>query len=238
MLRSLLLSRNDDTIRMIARGFKDLEVELEPCSDSASALARVVEVRYDAILFDDHVEDAHVVLEKILEFPTCGKSVRIVLAEPKVAIRSIFRKGTQVVLYKPLSAERVRQGLRAVRNLMARERRRGSKRIATMVQARISPRHAKASAIQVLLADISDSGAAIRFENGDLPVSSTINLEFALPGDPDRFHCLAEIVWQDHQGSGGVRFVDMPSYARQRLSEWLKEHDTHARRAASAGGER
>lgn len=238
MLRSLLLSRNDDTIRIVSRGFKDLEVELEPCSESSSALSRLVEVRFDAILLDDHVEDAHVVLERIVEFPNCGKSVRIVLAEPKLAMHATFRAHTQIVLYKPLSAERVRQGLRAVRNLMARERRRGSKRIATMLPARISPRHAKAAAIQVLLADISESGAAIRYENGDLPVTSTINLEFALPGDPERFHCLAELVWQDHAGSGGVRFVDMPSYSRQRLAEWVKEHEKQSGRAASAGGER
>ena len=33
MLRSLLLSRQDATVRVIARGFKDFEVELESCPD-------------------------------------------------------------------------------------------------------------------------------------------------------------------------------------------------------------
>jgi PilZ domain len=237
MLRSLLLSRNDNTVRMIDRGFKDLEVELEFCSESDQFLLRALESRYDAIVLDDHVEDAPLVLEQLLGFATCSKSVRIVLAEPKAVMHSVFKTRTQIVLYKPLSTERLRQGLRAVRNLMARERRRGGKRVSAMVPARISPRHAKAAAIQVLLADISDHGAAIRYEDGDLPVTSSVNLEFALPGNPDRFHCLAELVWQDNQGSGGVRFLDMPSYARQELAEWLKENQKPARRAASAGGD-
>jgi hypothetical protein len=234
MLRSLLLSRNDGTVRVIARGFKDLEVELEHCSDYESFLLRAIEVRHDAIVVDDEVDEAHLALEQILEFTTCNKSVRIVLAEHKAPMPTIFKTASQIVLYKPLSPERVRQGLRAVRNLMARERRRGTKRVTAMVPARISPRHARMAAIQVLLADIGDSGAAVRYEKGDLPVTSTLNLEFALPGDPERIHCLAELVWQDYKGSGGVRFVDMPSLARQQLAEWLKESQKPSRRAASA----
>src|SRR5438552_14415390 len=150
MLRSLLLSRNDNTVRMIDRGFKDLEVDLEPCSESDLFLLRAFETRYDAIVLDDHVEDAPAVLAQVLGFATCSKSVRIVLAEPKAAMHSVFKTGTQIVLYKPLSTERLRQGLRAVRNLMARERRRGGARVSTMVPARVSPRHAKSAAVQVL----------------------------------------------------------------------------------------
>jgi len=238
MLRGLLLSRNDNTVRLIDRGFKDLEVELESSSEPDHFLLCALESHYDAVVVDDHVEDAPMVMAQLLGFATCSQSVRIVLAEPKAAMHSVFKTGTQIVLYKPLSTERLRQGLRAVRNLMARERRRGGNLVSAMVPARISPRHAKSAAIQVLLADISDFGAAISYEKGDLPVASAVNLEFALPGNPDRFHCLAELVWQDYQGSGGVRFLDMPSYARQELAEWIKENQKPSRRAATAGKNR
>ncbi|HKR83864.1 MAG TPA: PilZ domain-containing protein, partial [Terriglobales bacterium] len=164
----------------------------------------------------------------------CGKSVRIVLAEHKAVMPGVFKTASQIVLYKPLSSERVRQGLRAVRNLMARERRRGAERVQAMVPARLSPRHARLSSIQVLLADLSDSGAALRYEKGDLPVASTLSLEFTLPGTANRIHCLAELVWQDYHGTGGVRFVDMPSVARQQLVDWLGESQKSGRKAISA----
>lgn len=224
MLRSLLLSRQDATVRVIARGFKDFEVELESCADPEEFVRRLHNGNFDALVLDDEVENAAPVLGQLSAIPSCSKAVRIVLADPKVAMNTIFKTGTQVVLYKPLSTERVRQGLRAVRNLMARERRRGAKRVTAMVPARISARHSRIHAIPVLLADISDTGAAIRYEKGDLPVTGTVHLEFALPGTPDRIHCLAELVWQDYQGSGGLRFADMPNFARQQLSEWLKEN--------------
>src|SRR5215471_8212094 len=153
MLRSLLLSRDETTTRMITRGFKDLEVELEHCAESDQFLVRAVEMRYDAIVVDDQVEQAPLALERIAGLASCSKAVRIVLAEHKATMPSIFKTGTQIVLYKPLSSERVRQGLRAVRNLMARERRRGTQRVLAMVPARIGPRHSRLSSIQVLLAD-------------------------------------------------------------------------------------
>ncbi|HXU14093.1 MAG TPA: PilZ domain-containing protein [Terriglobales bacterium] len=234
MLRSLLLSRDENTARIIARGFKDLEVELEHCSDSDQFLVRALETRYDAIVVDDQVEQAHLALEKIVGMANCGKSVRIVLAEHKAVMPGLFKTASQIVLYKPLSSERVRQGLRAVRNLMARERRRGAERVQAMVPARLGPRHARLSSIQVLLADLSDSGAALRYEKGDLPVASTLSMEFTLPGTANRIHCLAELVWQDYHGTGGVRFVDMPSVARQQLVDWLSESQKSGRKAISA----
>jgi hypothetical protein len=234
MLRSLLLSRDENTVRMIARGFRDLQVDLEHCSESDQFLIRALEARYDAIVVDDQVDEAHLALQKIVGMANCGKSVRIVLAEHKAVMPGIFKTASQIVLYKPLSSERVRQGLRAVRNLMARERRRGAERVQAMVPARLSPRHARLSSIQVLLADLSDSGAAIRYEKGDLPVASTLSLEFTLPGTANRIHCLAELVWQDYHGTGGVRFVDMPSVARQQLADWLGESQKSGRKAASA----
>jgi len=223
MLRSLLLSRDENTVRIVARGFKDLEVEIEHFSESDVALSQASQRRYDAIVVDDQLEESKVVMEKLIELQTCNKSVRIVLADPAVAMHSAFRTGTQVIIYKPLSPERVRQGLRAVRNLMGRDRRRTSKRVTTMLSARVSPRQARSAHKQVLIADLSDSGAAIHCEVGDLPPSGSVNVEFALPGNTDLIHATAELVWQDNEGAAGVRFLDMPSYARKQLTRWLKE---------------
>jgi hypothetical protein len=224
MLRSLLLSRDETTIRIVGRVFKDLEVELEHLPESAAALLDLTKNRYHAIIVDDAVTEAHIVLERLIEFPSCNKSVRIALVDPALAMNAIFKTGTQVILYKPLSAERVRHGLRAVRNLMARDRRHGAKRVPTMVEARVSPRQARSAAKHVLIADLSDSGAAIHSEMGDLPTSGTINIEFTLPGTLDLIHATAELVWRDKDGAAGLRFLDMPSYARKRLTQWLKEH--------------
>ncbi|OLE97066.1 MAG: hypothetical protein AUG75_12695 [Cyanobacteria bacterium 13_1_20CM_4_61_6] len=92
-----------------------------------------------------------------------------------------------------------------------------------MLNARI--RHGRASGTKVFICDVSDSGAAIQCGDGDLP-SGNIHLDFSIPDDPDRIHVTAELVWQDSSGSAGIRFVDMASSARKRLSDWLKQESS------------
>jgi hypothetical protein len=221
MLRSLLVSRDEKTAHIIGRVFKDLAVEFEHLAEAGLAIETLTKGRYDAIVLDDQVEEAPTILEKVILLPSCNKAVRIVLAEPVAAMHAVFKSSTQVILYKPLSAERVRHGLRAVRNLMARDRRRASTRVSTMLPARI--RHGREAGLQVFIADISESGAAIHCSGGQLPYTGNVHVDFLLPGDSDHVHVTAELVWQNNEGGAGVRFVDMASYARRKLAQWIKQ---------------
>ncbi len=221
MLRSLLLSRDESTVRMVGRVFKELNVQLENCPDFDSALSSAASQRFDAIVVDDFIQESPALLAKALELPSCNKAVRIVLAESTAPMDVFLRSRTQVIIYKPLSADRVRHGLRAVRNLMARDRREGSKRVRTKLQARVG--YGKVAVRRVLIVDISESGAAVRCETGELPSFCNLNLEFSLPGDSENIHATAELVWRDDSGRAGLRFLDMDSSARKRLAHWLRE---------------
>ena len=225
MLSSLLISPDENAARVISRVFKDLEVECEHRSESSAAMHAIAKRRYDAVVIDDGIGEAQAILQKLLEEPGYSKSVRILLVDPLAGANSTFKASTQVVLYKPLSPERVRHGLRAVRNLMARDRRRGMKRIPTMLNARL--RHGRASGAKIFVSDLSDSGAALQCSDKDIPTGN-LHLDFSLPDDPDRIHVTAELVWQDSEGAAGVRFVDMATSARKRLSDWLKQESTKA----------
>ena len=221
MLRSLLVSRDDKTVRMLGRVFKDLEVEFEHHEESVPAIESLGKHRYDAVVVDDQIDGAPAILERVLALTTCNKAVRIILAEPVASMQTVFKGGTQVILYKPLTADRVRHGLRAVRNLMARERRRGFGRVATAIEARLRP--GKSSTMQVSIVDLSDSGAAVQCKAGHLQYSGNLQMDFALPGDSERIQVTAELVWQNKDGAVGVRFLDMASHARRRLAQWIKD---------------
>ncbi|HKW17232.1 MAG TPA: PilZ domain-containing protein [Terriglobales bacterium] len=224
MLRSLLLSSDRDTVRVFSRVFKDLEVDMDHCGETVAALSQAVEHHYDAVIIDDAFEEAHVVLQKLIDLPSCSTSVRIALADPGAVLHTVFRNNTQVVIYKPLSPDRVRHGLRAVRNLMTRERRRGTARVMTTLPARMSPAHARGPGRQITITDLSETGAAIRCNLDHLPASGNVNLDFSLPNEPQIVHATAELVWQDNKERAGIRFLDMPSDARKRLAKWIKEH--------------
>ncbi|HEY7351763.1 MAG TPA: PilZ domain-containing protein [Terriglobales bacterium] len=232
MLRSLLLSNDRDTVRVFERVFKDLEVEMDHSGETVTALSQAIEHHYDGIIIDDGIEDAHIALQKLTELPSCSTSVRIVLADPEAILHSAFRT-TQVVIYKPLSSDRVRHGLKAVRNLMTRERRRGNARVTTTLAAKMSPAHARGPGKRILITDLSETGAAIRCDLDHLPASGGVNLDFTLPNEPDLLHATAELVWQDNKERAGLRFLDMPSHARKQLAKWIKEHPSGEHRPAA-----
>lgn len=234
MLHSLLLSNDPDTIRVVSRVFKDLEVELDHCGETFSALSQAIEHHYDSIIIDDSMDEPHIALQKLVALPSCTTSVRIVLADPSSPLHPVFRASTQVVLYKPLSPDRVRHGLRAVRNLMTRERRRGNSRITTALTARMSPAHSRGTGKQITITDLSETGAAIRCDLDQLPASGGVTLDFSLPNEPEIIHATGELVWQDNKERAGIRFLDMPSHARKQLARWIKEHPSKAGRSIAA----
>jgi hypothetical protein len=219
MLRALLLCEDDTSTRTITRVFKDLGVGVEHCLHPLGAGKELKADRFDAIMVDDAVTGAMAILDAAQILPHCEKSVRILLAGIPTKIGTAFQTGAQIILYKPLSQERVRHGLRAVRNLMARERRRGPKRVRVDFPARLV--YEKGRICEVSIEDLSDSGAALR-SAAPLMNSAPFSFECILPGMQAMLKAKAEIVWQGAGRTFGIRFTDVSALSRKTLIEWLK----------------
>jgi len=218
MLAALLLCNEETIIRTVTRVFKDLGVEVDATTDPQIATRKLAIKKFDAIVADDEIEGAAAFLEAARTLPGCRKSVRIILAGGFATVSAGAQGGSQIVLYKPLSLERVRHGLRAVRNLMAQERRGGFKRVRVDFEAKVS--YGKVIGKAVAVEDLSDTGAAIRSDD-TLPPSARLGFECTLPDTTEVLKAKGEIVWQDTLGGAGVRFLDMPAQSRKRLGEWL-----------------
>ena len=219
MLRAMLLCADSLAVQTVTRVFRDLGVEVETSAGLGPAIEQITTHKFDAILVDDQVEGSALVLENSRQLASCRKSVRIVLADSPTGIGAAFQTGTQIVIYKPLTAERVRHGLRAVRNLMAQERRRGSKRVAVEIAAKLD--YGRGRTLAVTVEDLSDSGAAVR-STRRLPESQHFLFECSLPGAAEILNARSELVWRDAGGMCGIRFSDMSASSRKTLLEWMK----------------
>jgi hypothetical protein len=219
MLRTLLLCEDDASVRIVTRVFKDLGVDVEHCLHPLGAGKAIKTDRFDAIMVDDAVSGARAVLASAQILPNCEKSVRIILAGVPTKIGSALQSGAQIVLYKPLSQERVRHGLRAVRNLMGRERRRGEKRVRVDFSAQLV--YERDQRFVAMVEDLSDSGAAIRCA-GSLPNSMHFSFECTLPDTQAILKATVEVVWQRPGGMVGIRFTDVSTPSRKMLAEWLR----------------
>jgi DNA-binding response OmpR family regulator len=205
----------------VTRVFKDLGVEVDHCLDRNAAIHKLAGKKFDAIVADDCVAGASQLLEAARDLPSCNKSVRILLADAPTTIGDAFQLGTQIVLYKPLSAERIRHGLRAVRNLMTRERRQGVHRVRVEIPATAAFKRSSSTSVTII--DLSSSGAARR-SPGPLRAAGHFSLEFELPETRDAIKATAEVVWQDTRGVSGIRFIDVAAQSRRKLVDWLRTY--------------
>ena len=102
---------------------------------------------------------------------------------------------------------------------MVRNERRVSQRIPVDVNAAIA--YANKDNINARLVDVSEDGIAI-LSRETLPLGGRVYFEFSLPGHPATVRLSGEVMWQDGNGRGGIRFVDVPKSSRRAVDEWLK----------------
>ena len=232
-----LLSQNAHDVQVLTRIFRSLDVEVEHWREAQDAITRLTQCQFGAIIVDDDQEGAALVLESARKLPSCKSALGIVLGRRQTSNR-VGSKSAHIVFYKPISIERVTHGLRAVRTLMARERRGGEKRIPVEIPANLTCEGIRN--IPVLIADLSDGGAAILCRQ-QLPNSCLLTLNCLLPHTGSPIQATAEVVWQDANSQFGVRFVDVALASRQILHEWLKTESRSERmkgesKASAASG--
>ena len=221
-LTALLLCSDDGSAQLLSRMLAEEEIGIARVSDPAAAISLVEQKRFDALIVDaDDEERARDLLSKA-RLSLCNSSTLVIaLVGSTSNVRQLFSIGANFVLYKPLSAERVRVSMKAARALMRRERRRGP-RIPVHAPAGMSFANVEDSRSTML--DVSEEGAAIQSER-KIPPSCKVYFQFTLPGQTKVVRLAGEIAWQDSGGRVGIRFVDVPQTSRRVLKEWLLHND-------------
>ncbi|MGB9075026.1 MAG: PilZ domain-containing protein [Terriglobales bacterium] len=218
-LRSLLLSSDQKTARILRRVLSDLEIEVEDCTAPETAIRKLTRQRFEAIILDcSHVEDARSVLKSARLSPANNRAVAIVLVEPSVGMRGGFEMGAHFVLHKPLSGELARSSFRAVRALMKRERRR---QVRIAVQLPVECRGLRSSNLyRARTIDLCEGGMAIQFADrfvNENPLRFTLEL----PGMAEKLEVEGEVAWGGSSLQAGVRFRGLAEDQIFDLRRWL-----------------
>jgi CheY-like chemotaxis protein len=220
MPRLLLLSEDEEAVQVLTRLLRDLDIDVDRYTDLHLAAQQLLEQKFDAIVVDgDNEEDAALMLHTVAALPSGQRGLLVVLARTQMEVRLRFLVGAHIALYKPISVERVGLGLRAVRNLISRERRRGSVRIPVNIPASLG--RVGATGTPVVIVDLSETGAAVHCDQ-HIPSSGLFTLHCLLPDTTTPVMFMTEVVWQDAQDRSGIRFINLASGSRQILTQWLK----------------
>jgi DNA-binding NarL/FixJ family response regulator len=224
-LQSLLVSTDDSAADVLGRVLPTLGIAMDRSSDPETTLARMQQQKFDALIVDfDDAKLAEEVLQQAQRLDLGCLSVALV-ADPS-RVRGILSGGAHFVLYKPVSEEAARAGLRAAAALLSRERRRAF-RVAVQAPVEITlPDQRKTDGI---LLDLSQIGMDVLTPEAQVP-GSLLGFHFQLPNSALQVEGHGQVAWANPNGQTGVHFLDLPEALVAELRTWLKA-------AAAAAGD-
>lgn len=215
-LKSLLLSSDEKTVRILRRVLSDLEIGVEHCSAADDAIRRITRQRFEAIIVDAaNIQEAGSVLRGAQAAPVNKRALAIVLVESSVGLKGGFEMGAHFVLHKPFAVERAKASFRAVRALMKRER-----RVQMRVPVQIPVVCHGTREYQATTIDICEGGMALQFP-GRPTKESSLRFTLELPGFKQKLEIFGEMAWEGNENQAGVRFKNATDEQRFFLREWL-----------------
>ena len=220
-LKSLVLCSDEKIVRVLRRVLGDLEIDVELCVDSDSALRKLTRQRFEAIIVDVMDDGATEVLRSARTAPCNKQAVAVAIVEPIIGLKAVFEIGAHFVLYKPVSIERAKTSFRAARALMKSERRRNA-RVAVQIPV-VLRSTGVGSNMKVTTIDLSEGGMAVSLPNRRRP-NGRWQIAFTLPGTEISLELPAEFAWEGSRDQAGLRFQDMSPEATRQLQEWLKQN--------------
>jgi c-di-GMP-binding flagellar brake protein YcgR len=225
ILKSLVLCADEKIVRVLRRTLSDLEITMELCGDSESALRRLTRERFEAIIVDCAGSGSSDVLRSARSAQCNKRAVAVAVVDSAIGLRSIFDLGAHFVLYKPVTVERAKSSFRAARALMKRERRRN---IRIPVQIPVAIRSLESiAASNVTTSDLSEGGMAVSIPKRNRPTGQW-QVSFTLPGSQGGFELTAEFAWEGTSAQAGLRFMEVSPEDARRLQDWIARNSPDA----------
>lgn len=222
-LKALVLCSDEKIVRVLRRTLGDLDIAMEMCGDSGTALRRLTRQRFEAIIADCADDGANEVLRSARGAPCNKRAVAVAIVEPIIGLKAVFDIGAHFVLYKPVSTERAKASFRAARALMKSERRRNAR---VTVQIPVALQNPKTGAnMRVTTIDLSEGGMAVGVRGGHRPTGRW-EISFTLPGTKTDVDLPAEFAWEGTSAHAGLRFLQVSPEVMHHLREWLKQNSS------------
>ncbi len=216
-LQALLVSSDDAAADVLGRVLPALGFAMDRSSDPEATIARIRQQKFDVILTDyDDPKVAGDVVELAKQLGAGSLSVALVADATRV--REILNGGAQFVLYKPLSEDAVRAGLRPVAALLSRERRRAFR---VPVQAPVEITLAEGRKLDGILLDLSETGMDVLTAEAQV-AGSSLKFHLQLPDGGFELEAQGRVAWANPNGQTGVHFTDLPESLASQLKTWLK----------------
>jgi DNA-binding response OmpR family regulator len=226
-LLALLVSGDDGACEILGRILPPFGIAVERFSDVATAIDRLQQQRFDALIVDfEDPSAASQVLEEARRLNSANPPITVALVNDSGKARDILSNGAHFILYKPLADDKAEAGLRAVAALLNRERRRAHR---VPVQAPVELTLPDTRKVEGILIDLSETGMEVLTAEPQA-TGALLNFRFQLPDGSFEVQAHGQVAWANPNGQTGVHFLDLNESVKLQLHDWL-------RAAATALGE-
>jgi CheY-like chemotaxis protein len=223
-LQALLVSTDDSAADVLGRVLPTMGIGLDRSTDPETTMARIQQQKFDAIIVD--FDDPEIISDLLQRAKNLGSgTLSVALVADQTKVRDILSAGTHFVLYKPVSEEGAKAGLRAAAALLSRERRRAFR---VPVQAPVVITLPDTRKVDGILLDISETGMDVLTAEAQVP-GSLLAFQFQLPDSTLQIDAHGQVAWANPNGQTGVHFLDLREEVVAELKTWLQS-------AASSNG--
>lgn len=217
-LLALLITTDDSASEILGRVLPASGMAVERFSHLPAAIERLRQHRFDALILDyEDPQAASEILEEGRRLNSGKTPVTVALVAERARARDILSGGAHFILYKPLSDEKTKAGLRAVTALLNRERRRAHR---VPVQAPVELSLPDTRSAEGILLDLSETGMDVLTAEPQYP-SALLQIRFQLPDGSLEVRTHGQVAWAKPNGQTGVVFLDMDEDIKVKLRDWL-----------------
>jgi CheY-like chemotaxis protein len=219
-LDSLLLSQDQNLVRVIRPTLEKLSIDVEICQEARAGADILITDKFDAVIVDcDDLNGGLAVLQGLRSTPSNKHCVAFaILNGRRTTTQEAFGMGANFVLQKPISALNASRCFHAALNFMVKERRRYFRQpVKMLVKVVLDDKTLNATST-----NLSEGGMAVMMREA-VPKGVAPHLKFSLPATDIHLEVTAEVAWTDMKGLAGFRFQNLPSTSQEQLERWLDE---------------
>ena len=214
--QALLVSADPVTIRQFSHALQELSISPDVCQEVPTAVGLLNRRKFDAVIVDLQLgEQAGMILSEIRLSPSNRTAVTFAISSSD-AEGTAFRKRSEFIVERPLSAQLIRSILKPAYGLILRERRRYFR---CPVSVPVTVLRTHTPEVRCHSVNISEGGMALS-TFVPLRLGEGVQVQFTLPGHEVPFSVKSTVCWSK-TGYLGVRFVSLLQEQKSDLQVWL-----------------
>ena len=218
-LSSMVVSRDWQELSILECILGGFHIGVDIVSQPEHAWQKLSRSKIDALIVDRDLKGAQSLLQQVEETSANVNTCPLLILGGARGKHGLETRGAVFTFEKPISVEQAIRTLSAARTLIMGGRLRYHRQVLDLP---VSLSYGSKRQLQANLLNLSQGGMGVQLERL-LPMRGQVKIAFDLPGYNQPVKAAGEVVWTNHCGNAGIRFVEIGRRLERDLQLWLEQ---------------